>query len=545
MKWYLVDTTESKFEITPNSSDLKVIFFVKGKNGKAIKYDFLDVTSSNENVASVYWDQKSGGKYYILTVVPGSLLGTAHMTIKATEYKGTEDVVTEYGFDVSSKDFNDDINSLKLSASTISLNNSPYAPTAEVKAEAVNSNGEPVDATWDIAVYYKGKETSDVKASWTQKGEDEVLTIDALGAAGGTDSVSLTATGTCGNDLKPIKKSITVRVTDVISSVYPDGWTVKGQTIAVKGNVANEISATYKVETEDLYITDYKGSRLSTEVKLAVYVNGKPLGYLNAGGVDGFDCGWEIGAKALCSSGVCSGDWNKVNFDLLNTYVYKGSSYYTVVKDGTLYLGQDQKNEFTTKDKLTKTIKAGNTVSLLSTSKDKENEICYYGKDSNKNNIAAEGRYFAVIKYGNNFDDGKQVGNTAGINVSYDLTMPTVEYNASESAENYAVADVDLVRADDGYSVSYCANNGATAIRFPDYTFGKNKLSKGNKVYAVQVDDVRGGNFGDGAEHAHPGWFSQYPGAEDMKNKYSFDGGQNEDGVLIHFIIEKVTKITA
>jgi hypothetical protein len=97
--------------------------------------------------------------------------------------------------------------------------------------------------------------------------------------------------------------------------------------------------------------------------------------------------------------------------------------------------------------------------------------------------------------------------------------MPKVEYNTSEQAENKVVADVDLVRDDDGASVDWCANDGKTQIKYPNYTFSKSNLAKGDKIYAVRVQDTRGANNSD----------ETWP-----------TGAQK-----INFIIEKTTKITA
>ena len=547
MKWYLVDTTTDSFEITPDSEELQVVFFVKSKTGKAIVYDSIDVTSSQESVATVSWDQKADGKYYILTIYPGSLAGTTDIAIKASEYKGADEVTSDYKFTVNSKATNNNIFDVELGASSVDFYNSPYAPTKDISIKAVNSVGERVDAVWDVNVTFKGRETNDVGTSWTTKNGEEYLTIDALGAAAGSYRVEVIATGDSGSNTKEITKVINVKVTDVLKSICPDGWSVSHGEIDVKGNVSDDISVTYKVETEDLFISDYKGSKLSTNAKLAVYVSGKPLGYMSTGGIEGIDAGWEIGAKALSKSGAFSGGWEKVNYDLLCAYVYSGSNYYTNAKNDTLYLGQMQKSEFSSKDKAGSdtTIKAGGEITLFSRSDKMINEIYYYGADSSKNNIAAAGRYNVVIKYGTTFDSGKQLGNTAKILVSYDLKIPELECNASEQADHYVTADVDLVREEDGYSVSYCSGKSTATVKYPDYTFGNASLSKGDKIFAIKVDDVRGGELNDGAENADPGWFGPYPGAEDMKNKYSFDGGKNENGVLVHFIIEKIIKITA
>ena len=546
LKWYLVDSTTDNFDITPDSQELQVVFYVKSKEGKAIIYDSIDVISSKESVATVSWDQKAGGKYYVLTVYPGSYAGVTDITIKASEYKGADEVSSEFKFTVTSKSINNNIYNVELGQSSVDLYNSPYSPTADVSVKAVNSVGETVDAVWDVNVSFKGQDTNDVGTGWTTKDGQDYLIIDALGAAAGTYRVEVTATGDLGNNTKEITKVINVKVTDALKSVCPDGWSVSGGEIDVKGDVAKDISATYKVETEDLYISDYKGSNLSSKARLAVYVSGKPLGYLSTGGVEGISAGWEIGAKALSKSGAFAGDWDKVNYDLLCVYVYNGANYYSNAKDDTLYLGQMQKSEYMAKDKMGSdtTIKAGGEISIFSRSDKQINEIYYYGADSSKNNIAAQGRYNVVIKYGNTFDSGKQLGNTAKLLVSYDLKMPSVEYNSSEQADCYVTSDVDMVRAEDGYSVSYCAGSGNTTVKYPDYIFGNDSLSKGDKIYAVKVDDVRGGKLNDAAENADPGWFSAYPGADDMKNKYSFDGGKNEDGVLIHFVLEKIVKIT-
>ena len=547
LKWYLVDTTTDSFDTTPYGDEFQVVFYVKSKSGKPIIYDALEVVSSKESIATASWDQKAGGKYNILTVYPGELAGTAEITIKATEYKGVDEFTSEYKFTVNSKPHNNNISDVEVGETAVSLYNSPYAPTAEVKVKAVNSVGEAVDASWEVNTTFKGQDTSDVRTGWATKNGEDYLTIDALGAIAGSYRIELVATGESGSNTKDIKKVINVRVTDVLKKVYPDGWSVSGKEVVVKGNVAENISATYKVEAENLYISDYKGSKLSTNAKLAVYVDGKPLGYMSNIGVEGLSAGWEVGAKALQKSGAFAGDYSKADFDSLCAYVYNGANYYCNVKGDTLYLGQQQKGEFTAKDKMGKdnTIRAGGEISLFSCTDKAVNEICYYGADSTKNNVAATGGYNVVIKYGSTFESGKQLGNTAKIIVSYDLKMPAVEFNASEQAENYVTADVDLVRTEDGHSVSYCANNGSAAVRYPDYKFGNDPLSKGNKIYAVKVDDVRGGNLNDAAENADPGFFSPYPGAEDMRTKYSFDGGLYEEGVLIHFIIERIVKITA
>ena len=547
LKWYLVDTTTDTFEITPESADLQVVFYVRGDDGKTVKFDSLDVASSNEKVASVSWDQKANGKYYILTVYSGDTAGKTDITVKATQYKGVDAVKSEYKFTVDSKPYNSNIYDIEVGQTNVSLNNSPYAPSTDLAVKAVNSDGVEVDAIWETNVKFKGQDTSDVRADVSAKDGKLVATINALGAPGGTYRVELLATGEYGNDTKTVKKIINVQVTDVIRKVYPQGYSLSGKNIALKGNIADDISATYKVEVEELGITDYKGSNLSTKVRLAMYVGGKPIGYISDSGVEGFSAGWLLGGKALSRSGAFAGDPSKVDYELLKVYVYNGSNYYNNVDGDVLYLGQKQNTEFVTKDKLDSksTIKAGGEISILSRTDKKLNEICYYGADSPKNNIAASGAYNVVIKYGNSFDDGKQLGDTVKLIVKYDLKMPAVEYNTSEKAELYVTSDVDLVRADDGYSVTYCAGKGKTEIKYPNYTFGKDKLSKGDKIYAVKVDDVRGGVLSDGAENADPGWLSPYPGAEDMKHKYSFDGGIHEKGVLIHFIQEKVVKITA
>jgi hypothetical protein len=480
------------------------------------------------------------------------------MTVKTTEYKGTEEVHSEYTFDVASKEFNNNLYNVEAGASSVSLYNTPYAPETKVEMKPVNSLGETVGVDWDITVT-KGKDDTDEVRAWhiVEDGKDKIV-INDLGASAGTYKVTVVVAGESGNNTKEITKNINVRVTDALASVIDGDWAVSGDTIVGKSLAA--ISATYKVEVKDLKITDYQGKDDSTDVKLAVYVGGKPIGYMTTSGVDKYSDKVAIGQTVLKKTLDTT---DVIDFNAINAYVYSGSNYYNDVVGTDLYLGNngtDKNNmNYTTKDKAVSnnTIKVGGSVKIYAESGNTASEVYYYGVGNNKNNVAKAGSYNVVVKYGSNFADGKQLGNAGKINVSYSLTMPTVEYNLSEQAEVKVKSNVDLVRAEDGYSVSYSSNNGtkeAGTFKFDSnivggYKFGTAGLSKGHKIYAVCVDDVRGGwswnaneNNGD-----YPDWFVNWgtPGRNTMMSKYSFAGGEFQGGILIHFVIEKTSKITA
>jgi hypothetical protein len=482
------------------------------------------------------------------------------MTVKTTEYKGTEEVHSEYTFDVASKEFNNNLYNVEAGASSVSLYNTPYAPSTKVAMKPVNSLGEKVTATMDFTIT-KGKDETDEVRAWRVDDNDNPdenganVHIDTLGATAGTYKVSVLISGESGNNTKEITKNINVRVTDALSSVMKDGkWTVSGDTIL--GDSLDAISATYKVEVKDLKITDYQGMDDSTDVKLAVYVGGKPVGYMRTWGVDKYSDGWAIGQTVLKKTMDTT---DAIDFSAVNAYVYSGSNYYNDVVGTTLYLGNNgtDKNamNYTTKDKAvsTNTIKVGGSVKIYSESGNTVSEVYYYGDGNNKNNVAKAGSYNVVVKYGANFADGKQLGNAGKFNVSYSLTMPTVEYNLSEQAEVKVKSNVDLVRAEDGYSVSYSSNNGtkeAGVLKYNSgiiggYVFGTAGLSKGSKIYAVCVDDVRGGWSWNANENGASGWSMGRPGDATALGKYAFNGGEYQGGVLIHFVIEKTSKITA
>jgi len=639
LKWYLVDNTTESFGITPDGSSKTVVFYAKNdKDGKAIKFDDIEVASSNENVATVSWEQNANGKYYILTVDPAGNAGNAKMTIKTTEYKGTEEVHGEYSFDVVSKEFNNNLYNVEAGSSSEALYNSPYAPTTKVAMKPVNSLGETVSVEWDVACYKGSDSTSEIRADHiVENGEDKIL-IDALGAKAGTYKVEVIMTGESGNNTKEIKKNINVRVTDAISGVMADdNWKLLSDG-KIYGTVANEVSATYKVEVKDLKITDYQGKDLDTEVKLAVYVGSKPVGYLsswseknednkdvNIKGIAGYE---SPNAISIATKAISKTTGVNPDLDNIRIFVYSGAKYYwntanvldywdredvklddgsvdgvsvkggTYVASRTMFLGQLGKNEYNKKEAISgnyASLPLAGKISLLSapyessdvvysnelvvrddvwgvekwakvpgykgtttdgkvaivndnglkrsiTEYGEINDIYYYGDGSAKNNIASAGSYNVVIKYTDTASTGtayrfegdekkgdvvKQLGNTAKFNVTYTLTMPKVEYNTSEQATNKVVSDVDLVRADDGASVSWCSNDGKVTIKYPNYTFGTGGLSKGDKIYAVRVDDYRGGWSWDAAEYS------------------DYNGGVYEGNVLIHFVIEKTTKITA
>jgi hypothetical protein len=559
MKWYLVDTTSETFNITPEGDAKQVVFYAKDKDGKAVKFDDVEVTSSNENVATVSWSQNAAGKYYILSVEPAGNAGNAKMTVKTTEYKGTEEVHSEYTFDVASKEFNNNLYSVEAGASSVSLYNSPYAPSTKVAMKPVNSLGEAVSTTWDITIT-KGKDDSDEVRAWRVDDNDNPdengnnIHIDALGATAGTYKVAIVISGESGNNTKDITKNVNVRVTDALDSVIAGDWAVSGDTIL--GVSEETISATYKVEVKDLKITDYQGMDDSTDVKLAVYVGGKPVGYMRTWGVDKYSAGWAIGQTVLQKTMDTT---EAIDFNGLNAYVYSGSKYFDDVVGTSLYLGNNgtDKNDqnFGKKDEAESgnTIKVGGSVKIYAESGNTASEVYYYGDGNNKNNVAAAGAYNVVVKYGKNFTDGKQLGNAGKFNVTYSLTMPTVEYNLSEQAEVKVKSNVDLVRAEDGYSVTYASNAGTKDVGVLKYNsaieggydFRTAGLSKGYKIYAVCVDDVRGGWSWNGKENGASSWSMGRPGDTAVVGKYAFNGGDYQGGVLIHFVIEKTSKITA
>jgi hypothetical protein len=553
-KWYLVDDTTDTFNITPDGTGTNVVFYAKNSDKKAIKFSDVEVTSSNENVATASYTQGADGKFYTFAVAPGGDQGNAKITIKAVEYKGSQEVSKEYSFNVVSKEKNNNIYNVNAGATSVSLYNGQYGHDIEVEMKPVNSLNEEVTASETIEVL-SGKEDASaiVKASWS----NNKLKIDALGAPAGTYKVTITLTGESGSNTKDITKNVNVRVTDVLSSVYAatnendkpaQVWAKNDTVISAdpKAAVKADLSANYKIEVGNLSITD-TSCGLDTEVKLAVYVNSKPIGYFDqVAGVKGYAEGTTI-AKRVISKSI-KDEVSEANIDLgaVMAYVYSGSNYYGAnasVQDGVLYLGQNNKAEYTTQAKAesTNTIHAGQKVSIFESSN--QAFVEYYGAGNQKNSCAKEGNYNVVVKYMNKFkqapatynskdpynnklfSEGIQLGNAAKFTVSYGLTMPEVEYNPSSSAENYVTSNVDLVRAADGTSVSYATVKRDAQKTFKyadnDATFAKTSLAKGDSIYAVRVKDKRGDGTGD----------------------LDVEGGAGK--VMIHFIFEKTTKIKA
>lgn len=551
LKWYLCDDTTTSFSITPeDTADKNVVFYAKNKDGKAVKYDDIEVTTSNENVAGVSWSQQANGKYYTIAIQPAGSAGTAKMTIKTTEYKGTEEVKNEFTFDVVSKEKNNNLYAVNVDTTSVALYNSPYAPKKEIAFKPVNSLGEEVTVDgYDVEVF-KGKD--DASSMISAKMDGNKLIINALATPAGTYKIDVTCSGESGNNTKEIKKSINVRVTDALAEVISGNavkvsdTTVKlgaGNTTEALGQIKDKFSATYKIEVGDLKITDVSGSDTSKQVKLAVYVNSKPIDYLTTSGLAGFVGSdgeteeWTLGdniARRALAATLSTSDSTfypyQVKYEELNAYIYSGTKYYWGESSNAIYLGQNNKKEYSSKTNFESTndlhkaaLNVGGTYYINTLA----GGYTWYGDGSTKNNVAAAGAYNVVVKYGwFNADDAKkyaeasgkaqyskQLGNTGKFNVSYSLTMPKVEINTSETAEHQLVADVDLVDAEDGSSVS-----ASTVDKKTGYSFGgaDPKFSKGDKIYAIKVEDTRGAD------------------------------NKKEPGKLtINFIIEKTVKFTA
>ncbi|MBR6395974.1 MAG: hypothetical protein IKS09_03295, partial [Lachnospiraceae bacterium] len=474
-------------------------------------------------------------------------------------------------FDVVSKEKNNNLYAVNVDTTSVALYNSPYAPEKKIEFKAVNSLGEEVTVdSYDIEVF-KGKD--DATGLIDAHMDGKKLVINALTTPAGTYKIDVTVSGESGNNTKEIKKSINVRVTDALAEIVSGNYSEvkEGDAVNVqlgsadgKGELKAKFSATYKVEVADLKITDVSGCDTSKQVKLAVYVNSKPIGYLTTSGVDGFttkqdapvadvidkdgnavvvvnrNLKWAIAARALAntlSTGTEAFVEDDVDLGEVNAYIYAGTKYYwdTNESGNDIYLGQDNKLEYSSKTNFEssnsrhmRALNVGGTYHIGTGL----GGYTWYGDGSAKNNVAAAGTYNVVVKYGwFNADDAKkwsgkdylnetqyskQLGNTGKFNVSYSLTMPKVEINTSETAEHQLIADVDLVAAEDGTSVSAST---ADKKAVGGYQFGgaDPKFAKGDKIYAIKVVDNRG-----------------------RSDKKDIEGG-----VTINFIIEKTVKFTA
>ncbi len=534
LKWYLVDDSTTSYNIRTDATDpQKVVFYAKDKDGKAVKYSDVEVLSSNENVATVDWEVSPTGKCVLIKASAGGNAGSAKITVKTTENKGNDDVNNEFSFDIVAKEKNNNLFDVKAGASTVNLNNSPYGCETDVVMNPVNSLGETVDGDADSlfaieVVNSKNEDASDEVSAvpWNDNGTWK-LKINALGATEKSYKVNVVVTGESGNEKK---KFVTVKVADALSGVMTE-WdvTADGKIMGTLKKAA-DISATYAVETKDLFITDYQDNLVEKEVALVAKVASKPVGYLTTEGVKGFDASIAADLEKRLLSKKAKDD----NADLynLNVYVSVGNKYYTRKGDGTLYLGQtNDKNdrEYITEKKAYESknaIKVGQVVSLYTSDNNIKQPIYYYGDKSPKNTCATAGKYNVKVSYGA-FEGGIQLG-VGSFNVSYSLTTPTYKVNDSEQAEVFVNADVDMVRDEDGASVSW------TTKKYADgYVFGTDSLSKGDKVTAICVKDYRGGKWWSKGES------SDYFGAQ------GYGEGWGEPMVLINFIIEKNITIKA
>ena len=322
----------------------------------AVKYDQIDVTSADENVLMATGDDATGKSEKI--TLTGIKAGSTELNIKCTEYVADQTLEKTYKVPVTVKPKNNDLVAFSTSKSAITLTNAledEYSESSDLLP--VNSLDQIVEATFSVEVTTSMKNvtypivaTVDSFSTWNQaKWAAPKVKIEAQGATPGSYTVTITADGTTSDGAQSVskKRSISVKVTDVLKDVYTTDTKYK-----------TELS----LSKSTLSIND-DGGDLSSDVTLAVKTSSsKFVGYARR---------WEDG------------------YDVNGLPVY----VWTVGTDYSTYgFTAEEIEKFTAEEIAALHIVAaesGNELALAKTAKLSDKELFFYVTNKNKKFVEA------------------------------------------------------------------------------------------------------------------------------------------------------------
>ena len=538
-KWYINDANEESLAYDSNSGDKTVYFYGKAADASkalgfyAVKYDSFDIKSSNDNVATV--SVESVGKAAKITITPGTA-GTATITLTATEDKGGYRLENSFSIPVRVTDFNDNAASLYTSTTSISITNAKdneYSLGFDFGLK--NTNDQFVSGSYSVDVVdSKGDSAVNVDCvyeaapSWDNPNKMKA-TVTARGAKAGTYRILIEGIGVSGSDTKTFNKTVYVKVTDVFGVVSGDN--VVAADIAGKLKYEIELSeAALKIEDADW------ATKTESKVRIKALSGSNFVGYVRRAGDYNTDTkNYVIGHyKGLVGSKVeDDGLYYKGEVGI---YVLSGAQYVPVGDDESLgnmfYLGSAtlKANEVLAAGDegyasgntgLTKDLA---TISIYSSS----NSVPYYFGNAKNEGIAAAGNY-SVIAY-NSFaaidKDGKLIKKEGfktlapkkTISVSYNLTMPKIDYN-NVAGNTYATPDKDFLSDDvDTSAITIIAGKLTYAKAKTDKEFNKtdkftvtrwinsgktSSPAAGDTVYAVSIVYTDRGIKADNDDHGN------------------------------------------
>ena len=519
-----VSTVEMYSSASYNTKDQSVWFYGQADNAdKAIGYyavayeGGVTVSSSNENVVTASVSSATK-KLAEITLSPANA-GSATITVTALEIKGSTECPFTATFVVRVKDFNNNAAKLVGDSSVVITNavDDNYSKEATFKLQ--NSDNEDVEGSYSIEVV-DGKGNPDPDNVNVELG-DKKVTITAPGADPGTYRINVEAEGENHSDVKVFKKTIYVRVEDV------------------SGAVANKLKYEIELDKSALSLSDTAADTKAT-ISIAANMNGKFVGYvrrrakvltnLDESAVSGdnlTDLGYYVGSKGESGikvnispkiviqtpNGKYSGfDRSTVSGDGVYDATFYMNVSYSISEDAWLPDGYDLNNI------------DGKSKVLATANINPAGYVYFFGNSANSKNygIAPSGTYGVTVyeSYeiaGNTLKNTKVLATRKNITVSYNLTMPYVDYDRSSSADFYAASSVDFFED--------VADQSNWRYTYKESSDDKNPNHQSYAAAKAAIDKIWTGVNKDWT-NVFSAWdwinFAEYPIATEVGEKYKY-----------------------